>query len=650
MNRLYRIISFFFVLLFTSLLSSCWHIELIKYINELAHPNKQTKESVRNTPPEKVIVNTPIEKGTIGSMDIPASDFFWILRPWKQGTIVTMDRKARFSEITFSGDSGYEVTPLVDFPQGGGRLIAAPEGDLCIANHNSMFYIADTANKKTKEYMPIWGSRLDEHIPTILDPENQIILFDYSPLGDYSRQPCFNIIYDMKNDMELYKSPDGGESLSMYLPITQEIVLAVEYLTKDRQQKEYYFYNWKTKEIIRNDLTRLFTDYGSAGSLDKYRNINLKDRYMFYKEYPGYKTIKISWDENYNNIKSIPMDYLIPKGKHFDDIVFSPDYKWAKTLVGWYDGLNNDSLYKSIFFHLDDRYPNGISIPIFTEDYDKSSSSGRGTFVEHPVHGMCYAEDIWSKETGKSKQYLRLYKMSDVLEEINRQLMPEIPAKYSSSRFDDIRLNLNENGPGITDIKWLDKEDSETEEAVFGTAVKLSVRTKGIVDGEKITFKLFLEDADTEEPVKILGAAVNGDKAEVLLDFETLQGPYPIDEALFRYYKKQGNYIPREAFETFLPDYDEDVKSSMKMKPEYFFIASAEGHEDVISKFIEVSKTLKITYEDMWGKPVKGVKITVKESDGTEHEAFTDEDGIVVFTGLIPTANHMKYEEPEKTE
>jgi hypothetical protein len=78
-------------------------------------------------------------------------------------------------------------------------------------------------------------------------------------------------------------------------------------------------------------------------------------------------------------------------------------------------------LYKRVFFHLDGRYPNGVSIPVFTEDLQKWGPE-RASFVEHPEYGWCFAEEKYRVEKGKEKQYLRLYKMSDAVDEINRRL------------------------------------------------------------------------------------------------------------------------------------------------------------------------------------------------------------------------------------
>jgi len=40
------------------------------------------------------------------------------------------------------------------------------------------------------------------------------------------------------------------------------------------------------------------------------------------------------------------------------------------------------------------------------------------------------------------------------------------------------------------------------------------------------------------------------------------------------------------------------------------------------------------------------VEIKAKESDGTEHIGYTNEEGIVEFTGIIPANNYFSYERP----
>jgi hypothetical protein len=118
----------------------------------------------------------------------------------------------------------------------------------------------------------------------------------------------------------------------------------------------------------------------------------------------------------------VPLDYLVPEGKWLSHFSLSPDGTWATTFMGGYRGMYDELLDKRVFFHLDDKYPNGISMPIFTSNYD-TYHWDYGSFVNHPVHGMSFVEKAEKKVDGRERQYLRLYKMDDVLAEINRQLL-----------------------------------------------------------------------------------------------------------------------------------------------------------------------------------------------------------------------------------
>jgi hypothetical protein len=361
---------------------------------------------------------------SIGSIDIPSSGFFWMLCPWKNRTLVTMDGRARFAELSFVGKSRIKITPLINFPREkiDRNLVTAPEADICVTK-GGPFYIADIGTKKTKTFFAGLSWRWHQGLPRILDMEKGIIVLRYSSreYDNITYKPYYNIIYDPKNDKILYKSPEiAGESIWFRCSLTPELVLIRNQINKD--MRETVMYNWITQEITMNELTKKLTAFKENTFIEPDCNINIKKRYLFADlRIPGEiitKKIKITWDENYEDVKVIPMDYLVPEGKWFYDFYFSPDGKWATNFVGGYRGLYGELLDKRIFFHLDDRYPNGISMPIFADDYYENPWEW-GSFVEHPVHGMCYAEEKYKND----KLYLRLYKMDDVLAEINRKLL-----------------------------------------------------------------------------------------------------------------------------------------------------------------------------------------------------------------------------------
>jgi hypothetical protein len=346
-----------------------------------------------------------------------------MLRPWKQGKLATMDGRARFAEVSFVGKSCIRITPLINFPQQpiDKQLIVEPETNLFITQSGGLFHVADIDEKKTKSLAPYTSWAFWASTPLILDPKNGIVSFGYIATSSYKEQPFYNVIYDTKNDQMLYESPPKGESHNLFYSVTPEWAMC--YKRNDGNKGEIVLYNWKTFETAENELTRKLSDHSIISIFEPGCNINPEGRYLFAKfDIPGEitgKTVKITWDEDYEDVTVIPLDYLIPEGKWFDDIFISADGQWGTTLIGGYRGLYGEFLYKRVFFHLDARYPNGISMPVYGMDYEEYRSY-LGTYVEHPEYGWCYAEEKWLD--GGRKQYLRLYKMDDVLAEINRQL------------------------------------------------------------------------------------------------------------------------------------------------------------------------------------------------------------------------------------
>jgi len=207
-------------------------------------------------------------------------------------------------------------------------------------------------------------------------------------------------------------------------------------------------------------------------------------------------------------------------------------------------------------------------------------------------------------------------------------------------------LTVEMKRPELKELKWLDSEGNSTEKNVIGEEVKLTVETKDIEDGKTVTLKIYPEGADTkrDKPVKILDAEVKDNKAEVEFNFEALQGKPVIDEALYRYYKEQGREIPREEFEFFLDDYNKDIESDIKEKPKYFFTGTANCCKIKQSNMVEVSKKVRVTILDAFRKPVKGIEIQVKESDGKEHKKTTGEDGYIELEDIIPQWNYGYFE------
>ena len=99
-----------------------------------------------------------------------------------------------------------------------------------------------------------------------------------------------------------------------------------------------------------------------------------------------------------------------------------------------------------------------------------------------------------------------------------------------------------------------------------------------------------------------------------------------------------------------LEDYDEDIESPYKAKPKFKIVAECIRCEEKVSEKLELSKDIEVTRLDSSNNPIEDVKVYLKEPDGKEHKATTNENGIARFEDLIPGIYHIRIEETEKNE
>ena len=360
---------------------------------------------------------TDITTDGLQPIDIRAPAFFWLLQPWKEGTLATIDGWGRFAEISFVGANQMRIRPLVEFPrmQLDRRLITWPEaGIITSTTSERMHHIAAIDDGITKTHIPLltWAHIIAA--PVLLDSKEGLIGYKYS-LDDGIEKKLF--VYNYKEDRMIHES-SGEFAISISIAMNEQYAMGQQgIMNGNRRENREVFYNWRNNEIVENDLTKSLTHNNVDLILRPDRTIHIGRRYLV--GYSGLlqRRIKVTWDEEYSDIKITPLSYLVPTGRGVSEFILSSDGLWSSTLVWGYRGIRNEDLCKRAFFHMDDRYPNGISMPIFTEDYENFGWD-YGVFVNHPVHGLCFAQE-WHKDR---QQYLRLYKMSDVLAEINRQM------------------------------------------------------------------------------------------------------------------------------------------------------------------------------------------------------------------------------------
>jgi len=358
----------------------------------------------------------------ITPIDIRTPNFLWLIQPWKDGKLATIDGWGRFAEISFIGANRIKIKHLTNFPRTAldRNLITWPQADLMASTSGKMHHLAAIGINKTKSHVPLlswvhWGIN-----PVLLDSVEGLIGYSYIlDRNDNDINTRF-FIYNYREDTMVYESLENEFTIVPIIAINDHIVLSWERrLNGNRVEDKNILYDWRKNEIIENDFTNELNTQRIDLMIGHLFNVNLEKKQIF-----GYSRLhddrfKITWNEGFSDIRVTPLSYLLPNtGMNFSNFIFSADGMWVSTFVTGYRGLNNENLSKRAFFHLDNRYPNGISIPVITEDYEERQWD-YSAFVEHPVHGLCFAQE-WHKN---GRQYLRLYKMNDVLTEINRRLL-----------------------------------------------------------------------------------------------------------------------------------------------------------------------------------------------------------------------------------
>jgi hypothetical protein len=376
------------------------------------------------------------EAREIRPIDIKSPKFFWRLKPWKEGKLATIDGWGRFAEISFEKNNRIRIKHLVNFPRRQlDRVFRTwPDADLLWTQSGQMEYLADVRNKKTKAFIPLLTWTYDSCYPVLLDKEEGLILFSYSTF--LNGQTVFRHIYYNYLKDEIVSNTGVFQPLDFLWAIDRELVLVDDFSQsypygKDKGFVDFYIYNRITGEKIRNkftDTVRYLIPY--ILHLQKHDAMSWERRYLISDlQTEGYDgDFKISWNEDFSEVEVLPIREILrqqlrnQRRYYATYFVLSPDGEWATASVGGYRGLYEENLYKRAFYHMDNKYPGGMSMPILPEEYEGDNEPD-GSFVNHPEYGMCFAQEGYKEEDGRDQLYLRLYKMSDVLAEINRRLL-----------------------------------------------------------------------------------------------------------------------------------------------------------------------------------------------------------------------------------
>jgi hypothetical protein len=359
-------------------------------------------------------------------IDIPSSEFFWLVQPWKEGRLATIDGWGRFAEISFVGANRLQIRPLCAFPRAqiDRDLITWPEAGLIASRTGKMHHLAAVDDGRTKSHIPLLSWVHHQMGPVLFDPREGLVGYSYGLDRNKNDVDVSLFVYNYKEDRTAYEGPAEGFTILPLRAMDAQHVLGWQRIFNGKEvEYKIVFYDWRANEVAENGLTDALNKSRVHLSVDPRLNIDMERRYLFGRSDITMQIVKVGWDEGYTDVAVTPLSYLLPEGKYFfTNFILSADGLWATTFVAGYRGLFNEQLEKRAFFHLDGRYPNGISMPIITEDYEVFGWDF-SAFVEHPVHGLCFAQEWHKTVNDKDRLYLRLYRMDNVLAEINRQMM-----------------------------------------------------------------------------------------------------------------------------------------------------------------------------------------------------------------------------------
>lgn len=355
----------------------------------------------------------------------------WECEPWYDNSLVTIDGRGRFSTVEFDidkkGNDVIKLTPLCDFPK---KVITDnfwvfPESKTICVWDMLMMYVYNQPLNEHDSLVPFFSRRGYFYRAFQLNPDE--ILLGFNGDADSLRHMVY-ITYNMRtkktNFEEIGDEEPDSEQLYFQLGKYSNKFIAAEKLHDNTNNVKFFMFDYETKERTDNELTKKMSELFFRRF---YEDIKLNmDKRMIISHADGspYSVwFVMKWDENFENVKMIPFNFLVPEGKFIAEIkAVSKDFDWVLLEICGYEGLKNELLSKYAFMKIDEKNPALYSPLIILDDYCDDGNLWRYTsFFEHPKYGTCL---FYTQENGrKGKSVSAFYKMSDVQKEIDKILL-----------------------------------------------------------------------------------------------------------------------------------------------------------------------------------------------------------------------------------
>ena len=352
----------------------------------------------------------------------------WECEPWYDNKLVTIDGWGRFSTVEFDidkkGNDVIKLTPLCDFPK---KVITDnfwvfPESKTICVWDMLMMYVYNQNINVHDSLVPFFSRRGYFYRAFQLNPDE--ILLGFNGDADSLRHMVY-ITYNMRtkktNFEEIGDEEPDSEQLYFQLGKYSNKFIAAEKLHDNTNNVKFFMFDYETKERTDNELTKKMSELFFRRFYEDIK-FNL-DKRMIISNAPGspysvYFVLK--WDENYENVKMIPFNFLVPEGKFIAEIQeVSKNFDWVLLRISGYKGLKDEPLSKYAFMKIDENNPALFSPLVILDEYRDPRNKWRYTsFFEHPKYGTCL---FFTKEDGPKGKYVSaFYKMSDIQAEIDR--------------------------------------------------------------------------------------------------------------------------------------------------------------------------------------------------------------------------------------
>jgi|GEM_PF-3078239 len=341
-------------------------------------------------------------------------------------------RGSIFSFGTLTDDVKLQFETIKDHfaYEGVGDLGADPDGKMLWGKDGDKgLWMIDPETKQTIDTIP-FGSELygsGEYIWRIRSTSlpGKIYYFRYRGASNVEESHRYGLFdFEKRKEIFIPEIPLIDPPVLTCWPLAKSEYLISSFVVIDKDENpiaRWYiadlslngFVNWRTNKLTDSLTAHDFCaeDYAHHNCVNIQQRIIIGHYHIGKKDFDGV----VKWNDKFDDVLVSPLIMQCPSQYSFSQRgwLFSPDGNW---LAGVARERNFETNTKEkpqlVFYHIDSKYPLGISPPVFAPGGDTKN----GCFVNHSKLGMVYLD------FGTGYNLTMLYKMNDLLPIIAEKL------------------------------------------------------------------------------------------------------------------------------------------------------------------------------------------------------------------------------------